>query len=156
MGCLVSRLVRAGLGLVTLACLLVACSEARNSTGMISQRIGEAARAPGAKTVDLAKLTTFGWDRVYAFKPGATREEICAFLGANRASCGRVIRVERTPEGHVCMVFDLRGQVTHVEFHALSNGRFDTDFGGGGLPRERAVFTVRHSTGTGEIWLEPQ
>lgn len=144
------------LAALALGAWLGACSEARNSTGMISQRIGEAARQPGARTVDLGALTTFGWDRVHVFKPGATREEMCAFIGAKRTNCGRVIRVDRTPDGHVGMVFDLQGQVTHVEFHALANGRFDMDFGPEGLPRAKAVFTVRHSTGTQEIWLEPR
>jgi hypothetical protein len=138
------------------ALLLGACSEGRNGTGMISQRLGEAARQPGARTVDLGTLTSFGWDRVYAFKPGAIREQMCAFIGADRNSCSRVIRVDRTPEGHVGMVYDLQGRVTHFEFHALANGRFDTDFGPQGLPRSRAVFRVRHSTGTDEVWLEPQ
>ena len=134
--------------------LTCACSESTNSTGMISKRIGEVTRQPGVKELDLGGLTTFGWDRVYVFKPGATREEMCRFLGANRNDCGRVIRVERTPEGHVAMVFDLRGQVTHFEFHALDNGRFDVSFGESGIARTAAVFKVRRSTGTNEVWLE--
>jgi hypothetical protein len=134
--------------------LAAACSEATNSTGMISKRIGETARLPGSTEVDLGKLTTFGWDRVYAFKPGTTRDEMCKFLGANRNVCGRVIRLEQTPEAHIAMVYDLRGQVTHFEFHALENGRFDVSFGEHGIPRTSAVFRVRRSTGTNEIWLE--
>lgn len=133
--------------------LLLACSEATNSTGSISKKIGEAARAPGARELDLASLTTFGWDRVYVFKPGATRDEMCKFMGAGRNVCGRVVRLERTPEGHVAMVFDLRGQVTHFEFHALSNGRFDVSFGENGIPRSATKFKVRNNSGTGEIWL---
>lgn len=140
--------------LLTLALLLGACSESTNGTGMISKRLGEAARRPDVKEVDLGSLTTFGWDRVYVFPPGATREEMCRFMGANRNVCGRVIRVDRTPDGHVAMVFDLRGQVTHFEFHALDNGRFDVSFGDAGIPRSAAVFKVRRSTGTNEIWLE--
>jgi len=139
-----------------LAALLAGCSEGRNSTGMISQRIGEVARTPGATEVDLGKLTTFGWDRVYVFKPGATREEMCKFMGANRNACGRVIRVERTPDAHVAMVFDLQGQVTHFEFHALANGQFDVAFGDHGIPRSAAVFRIRRSTGIGDIRLEPR
>lgn len=140
--------------LCTVAFLLASCSEATNSTGSISKRIGEAGRTPGAREVEIAKLTTFGWDRMYVFKEGATRDEMCRFLNAPRPVCGRVIRLERTPEDHVAMVFDLRGKVTHFEYHALRNGRFDVSFGENGIPRSATVFRVRHSTGTGEIWLE--
>jgi hypothetical protein len=142
------------LAVLAVSLALYACSESINSTGMISQRIGEAARRPEAREVDLGSLTTFGWDRFYVFKPGATREEMCRFLGANKKVCGRVIRVERTPDAHVAMVFDLGGKVTHFEFHALDNGRFDVAFGENGIPRAATVFKVRRSTGTGEIWLE--
>jgi hypothetical protein len=144
------------LAVLALAAALAACSESINSTGMISKRIGEAARKPDAKQVDLGSLTTFGWDRFYVFKPGATRDEMCKVLGANRNVCGRVIRVDKTPEGHVAMVFDLRGQVTHFEFHAIENGRFDVSFGENGVPRSATIFNVRRSSGTGEIWLEAQ
>ena len=136
------------------ATLVAACSEATNSTGTISKRIGEAARSPGAKEVDIGKLTTFGWDRFYVFPPGATRDEMCKFLNAPRPVCGRVIRLERTPDAHVAMVFDLRGQVTHFEFHALQNGRFDASFGDNGIPRSASVFRIRQNPGTEELWLE--
>jgi hypothetical protein len=139
---------------VLLAVLIGACSEGRNSAGMISQRIGEVVRTPGSTEVDLGKLTTFGWDRLYVFKAGATRDEMCTFLGANRNVCGRVIRVERTPDNHVAMVFDLSGQVTHFEFHAIENGQFDVNFGENGIPRSATVFRIRRHTGTGAAWLE--
>ena len=142
------------LAALAVAILTPSCSESVNSTGTISKRIGDAARQPDVNEIDLGSLTTFGWDRVYVFKPAATREEMCRFLGANRNVCGRVIRVDRTPEGHVAMVFDLRGQVTHFEFHAFNNGRFDASFGENGIPRAAAVFKVRRSTGTNEVWLE--
>lgn len=141
---------------VAVICALAACSEATNGTGMISKRIGEAARTPGATEVRLGSLTTFGWDRVYVFRPGATREEMCKFLGAGRNACGRIIRVEATPAGHVAMVFGLQGQVTHFEFHALKNGRFDVDFGESGLPRDATNFRVRPGTGIEDIHLELQ
>jgi hypothetical protein len=139
---------------LVMAAALAACSEVANSTGMISQRLGDAARTPGAAEVDLGQLTSFGWDRVYAFKPGATREAMCKFLGASRNACVRIIRLEKTPDAHVAMVYDLRGQVTHFEFHALANGRFDFSFGDNGIPRTAAVFRVRHSTGASEFGLE--
>ncbi len=141
---------------ISIICCLAGCSEATNSTGMISKRIGDAVRTPGAREVRLSELTTFGWDRLYVFPPGATREEMCKFIGAGRNNCGRVIRVEKTPESHVAMVFDLQGQVTHFEFHALKNGQFDIDFGPQGIPKSMTNFRVRHSTGTGEIRLELQ
>ena len=137
--------------------LASACSEAINGTGMISKRLGEAARAPGTTEVNLGDLTTFGWDSFYAFKPGVTREEVCQFIRAGRNACGRIIRVQRAPADHTFIIFALRGQVTHVEQHALANGLFDFAFPESGQPRSASIFRVRHSTSGGAdvIWLEP-
>jgi hypothetical protein len=138
--------------------LLVACSEVANGTGSISKRLGEAARSPGATEVDLAKLTSFGWDRFYAFKAGVTREEVCEFIHAGRNICGRIIRIERAPKDHTYLIFALKGQLTHVELHALANGEFDFTFPSSGQPKEASVFKIRHSTSSdGEVlWLEPK
>jgi predicted small secreted protein len=144
---------------VLFACvLLTACSEATNGTGTISKRLGEAVRTPGATEVDLGSLTSFGWDSFYAFKPGVAREEVCQFIGAKRNHCGRIIRIERAPEDHTFIVFGLAGQLTHVELHALANGRFDFSFPPGGHPRSASVFTVRReAAGLGEVvWLAPK
>lgn len=89
---------------LTLAALLLtgmlsACSEMRNGTGMVSQRLGEAVREPGAREVDLGKLTSFGWTYVHVSRPGVTREEMCAWIRAKRSDCGRIIRIEKAPEG---------------------------------------------------------
>jgi hypothetical protein len=138
---------------------LAACSEARNSTGMISQRIGEAARAEGATEVDIGKLTTFGWAYFIASKPGATREEICALIRAGRNVCGRIIRIERAPQDHVFLLFGLDGQLTHVELHDVANGRFEFDFGEQGISRADSVFRIRRSVdsqGRDSIGLEPK
>ena len=134
---------------------LVACSEATNGTGMISQRIGETARTPASREVDLSQLTTFGWDRVYATKPGVSREEVCKFIGAGRNRCGRIIRIERAPEDHMYLVFALNGQLTHIELHAVANGQFDPPLPESGLPKGDAVFRVRHvlNGSTDTLWL---
>jgi len=143
---------------IALVALSVACSEATNGTGSISKRIGEVARSPDTREVDLSKLTTFGWDRFYALKPGTTREEVCQFIGAKRNVCGRIIRIERAPADHMYLVFALEDQLTHVELHALENGQFDFSFPKAGQPRSASVFKVRRSlSGSGEvIWLEPK
>ena len=141
------------------AALLVGCSEARNSTGTISKRIGEAVHTQGATEVDLTKLTTFGWEYFYAFKPGTTRDEVCKFIGANRNVCGRVVRIDRAPADHMFLIFGLNGQLTHIELHAVENGQFDMHFTEQGHPRSRSVFKVRRSSsGTGKdiVYLEPK
>lgn len=134
---------------------LAACSEVSNGPGSISKRIGETARAQDE--VDLRKLMTFGWDRFHALKSGTTREEVCAFIGADRRHCGRIIRIERAPADHMFLVFSLEGRLTHVELHALANGRFDMAIPPEGFPRDAARFKVRRdTTGAGEaLWLEP-
>lgn len=40
---------------------------------MIIQRLGQAVRNAGNQEVALASLTSFGWGRFHALKPGATR-----------------------------------------------------------------------------------
>ncbi len=141
------------------AALLFGCSEARNSTGTISKRIGEAVHTPGATEVDLTKLTTFGWEYFYAFKPGTTREEVCKFIGANRDVCGRVVRIDKAPDDHMFLIFGLNGQLTHIELHAVENGQFDMPFTEQGHPRSKSVFKARRSSsGTGKdiVYLEPK
>ena len=137
---------------------LFGCSEATNGTGAISQRIGAALRDQRASEVDLGKLTSFGWDRFFVFPPGTNRTQVCAFIGANRNTCGRILRVEVPPDGHVFLLFGLGNQVTHVEMHALANGQFDLPPAALGVPREAAVFRVRRSTsGESEVYrLEPK
>lgn len=104
------------------------------------------------------KLTSFGWDRFYVFKPGTPREDICKFIGANRNSCGRVIRYPAVPVDSVTLVFALGGQLTHTELHALANGQFDiAPDDEKGLRKQAAVFRIRRSsssTGTDHIVLE--
>ena len=143
---------------IAVAALALGCSEATNGTGSISKRLGEVARTPGVREVDLGQLTSFGWDRFYALKPGTTREEVCEFIGAKRNVCGRIVRIERAPADHMFLVFALGNHLTHIELHALENGQFDFTFPAAGQPRSASVFKVRRSaSGSGEvIWLEPK
>ena len=140
------------------AALLVACGELGNDTGQISQRIGDLARKPETKQINLAEVTSFGWDRFFIFKPGTKREEICEFIGAKRTNCGRVIRYESVPQTHVALIFGLGSQLTHTELHALANGRFNLPPSERGYPKEAAVFKVRRALAGAEqeLWLEPQ
>ena len=144
---------------IALLVLLTGCSEVRNGTGMISQKIGEAAREPGTREVDLAQFTTFGWDRFYVFTAGTSRDEVCRFMGANRQHCGRIVHYPAVPDDAVTLVFALAGRVTHTELHALDNGRIDVAPAGEGVARSAAVFKVRRTVmaeGLDRIVLEPQ
>lgn len=145
--------------LLALALAASGCSELGAGTGQISKRIGDITRDPSAKEVNLPKLTTFGWDRFYYFKPGTSRDEICKFIGAGRSSCGRIIRYEAVPADHVALVFGLGQNLTHTELHALANGQFDMAVDERGFPRERSIFGIRRSaSGTSRdiIILEPR
>ena len=118
-------------------CALVAggCSELTGGAGQISQRIGEVTSDPAAQEVDLAKLTTFGWDRLYLFKPGTPKKEICAFIGTDGAFCDQVIRHESVAGESMTLVFGLKDELTHAELHAFTNGRFDVRRVKKGFPR---------------------
>lgn len=141
--------------LLLLALGAVACSEVANGPGMISQRIGDVIHDPAATEVDLRKLTSFGWDRFVLFEPGTRREQICDFIGAKRPQCGRIVRYVSVPEDCVAIAFALDNQLTHIELHALSNGRFDLPARGAGHPRPASVFRIRRETST-RVWLEPK
>ena len=142
--------------LVALA--LSGCNDLIGEPGQISQRIGEAATAPSAAEVDLSKLTTFGWDTLYLFKSGTPRKEICAFIGAKENHCNQVIRHESVAGESMTMLFGLKGQLTHAELHALSNGRFDIAPSRNGIPKAACVFRIRKEVapdGKAVVWLEP-
>lgn len=144
---------------LALAVPLLGCSEASNGTGTISKRIGDLVHTSGAKEVDLRKLPTFGWEYFYVSKPGASREEVCNFIGAGRSVCGRIVRIDKAPSDHVYLMFGLNGQLTHIELHALANGQFDMQIPAEGFPKSKAVFRVRRSStgsGTDAIFLEPK
>jgi hypothetical protein len=141
------------------AVVLVGCSELGNDTGMISQKVGKIVHEPGAKEVDFSRLTTFGREYFYFFRPGTPRETICAFIGANRNNCGRVFRYEKVPYTHVALLFGLNGNLTHTELHALANGEFDFELPEDGVSKAKAVFRIRKSSGgSGQerVFLEPK
>lgn len=145
--------------IVVVACGLWACSELGNNTGMISQKIGQVVRDPGAGELDLAKLTSFGWGYFYFFGPGTPRATICEFIGANRNNCGRVIRYDAVPSTHVALLFGLNGNLTHTELHALAHGEFAFEMPKDGVPKADAVFRIRRSAGEPgkeRIFLEPR
>ncbi|QPF73377.1 hypothetical protein G8A07_10915 [Roseateles sp. DAIF2] len=145
--------------LLLLALAAAACSEFGGGTGPISRKIGEVVRDPAAQELDLARLTSFGWDRFYFFPAETSREQICAFIGAGRKHCGRIIRYPVVPAGSVALLFGLDGQLTHAELHALENGRFDLQLSPEGHPRSASVFKIRRipsSSGRDTVWLGPR
>ena len=147
------------IGAVVLSLAVGGCGETSAGAGQISQRIGEVASDPAVREVDLGKLTTFGWDRVYFFKPGTPRKEVCVFIAARDGLCERVIRHQSVAGESMTIVFSLKNQLTHVELHSLANGRFDIEPSRAGLPREASVFKVRRepsTDGKAILWLEPK
>jgi hypothetical protein len=140
--------------LLAVCLALAACTELANGPGMISQRIGDLVRDPAVREVDLGELTTFGWDRVVVFKPGTSREAICDFIGAGRNHCGRIVRYLAVPDDCVALAFALNHSLTHIELHALANGRIDTTAAPVNLPRSATVFRIHRETAE-RIWLEP-
>lgn len=139
--------------------LLLGCSELLNGTGMISKRIGEVVRTPGSTEVDLAKLTTFGWDSFQVLKPGTSREEVCHLIEIRPEGCDSLVRVEKVPDDHMYLVFALGNRFTHLELHALANGQFALQANGASFSRTRSVFKIRRSSnGSGKdtIQLDPK
>lgn len=141
--------------LLVLCLTVAACTGAPNRPGMISERIGELVRDPAVRVVDLGKLTTFGWDRFVVFKPGTPREAICEFIGAGRSTCGRIVRYLAVPDDCVAIAFALDNRLTHIELHALANGRLEATDPPRSQPRETAVFRIHRETSE-RIWLNPR
>jgi hypothetical protein len=145
--------------LLATAMVLFGCGELMGGAGPISKRIGELARETTAKEVDLGKLTTFGWDKVYFFKSGAPKKEVCEFIQADERECPRIVRHESIAGESMTLVFSLRDSLTHVELHLLENGKFDITPTKDGLPREKAIFKIRREIGAegkSVYWLEPK
>lgn len=144
--------------LTALGAGLTACSELANGAGQISQRIGALTHDPQVQQVDLAALTSFGWQRFFLLPAGTSREAICTLIGANRHVCGRVIRYLAVPPGHVALFFHQDGQLTHTELHDLANGTFELAAGPPGCAKEAARFRIQRldrDSGAPRILLTP-
>lgn len=87
----------------------------------VSDRI--AAEASRSKTIDLAKLTQFSWDRVVVFGPYASSERICAALPGSWTQCASTYP-QGLGEGSYLLAFVREGAVVHHELHPRANGHF--------------------------------
>ncbi|MGY4828188.1 hypothetical protein ACVNIS_06400 [Sphaerotilaceae bacterium SBD11-9] len=144
--------------LLTITVLVGAC-DLVNGAGHISQRIGETAKDPSASEVDIGKLTTFGWDRMYLFKPGTPKKKVCEFIEANEKYCDQVVRQESKEGESMTIAFSLANQITHIELHLLENGRFDMNPDDKGIEKSLAVFKIRRETdpnGKTMVYLSPK
>ena len=131
----------------------------KSDIGEVSRSIGNLVHEAGAREIDLAFVTQFGWDRFYYFKSGTNREEICKFLGSPAHRCGMIVPQELVPEGAYTLVFTQDNRLRHIELHRMQNGEFDFPAGAQGLAREASVFRVRHNLSGSErerVVLEPK
>ena len=87
----------------------------------VSDRI--AAEALKSKTIDLAKLTQFSWDRAVVFGPYASSERVCAALPGSWTQCASTYP-QGVGEGSYLLVFVREGVVVHHELHPRANGHF--------------------------------
>jgi hypothetical protein len=149
--------IHSSVSIAVICALLVGYFLLLNGTGMISKRIGEVVRTPGSTEVDLAKLTTFGWESFPVLKPGTPRAEVCRLIEIRPEGCDGLVRVEKVPDDHMYLVFALGNRFTHLELHALENGQFALASNGARYFRGQSVFKIRRSpngSGKGTIQLE--
>jgi hypothetical protein len=150
-------MLRVAIAIFAVSVAATGCSELGGGTGQVSKKIGAITQDPAVRELDLGKLTGFGWEYFYFFKPGTTREEICSFIGAKKGSCERIFRYERVPETHVALLFGLNGNLTHTELHDRAFGEFEIEMKEGGYPRSESVFLIRRSLGgeaVSKVYLE--
>ncbi len=148
---------RFAIAVLALSVAVTGCSELGGGTGQVSKKIGAITQDPAARELDLGKVTGFGWEYFYLFRPGATREEICSFIGARKGNCERIVRYERVPDTHVALLFGLNGRLTHTELHDRTFGEFEIELKEGGYPRSESVFLIRRSLGgegVSKVYLE--
>ena len=107
-----------------------------------SSRLGREIRDPGVTQIDLASITTFGWDEVFLFEPRTPRASVCAALGVRERYCRLVVRTESVDGEHMTIAFRKQGRVTHAELHRRFNGDFLPLGGEQRLRREEARFRV--------------
>ena len=99
---------------LVLALGLTACGRS-----VVSDRIGEQARAPGV--VDMTKAADFSWTQVRIYTPYSSRETVCKDLGKFAPGC-----LEKAPagvpEGEYLLVFVDEGKEVRYIPHHRRNG----------------------------------
>ena len=105
----------------------------------VSDRI--AAEAAKARTIDLAMLTAFPWDRALVFGPYSSKKRICAALPKSFASCAAAYP-QGVGEGSYLLVFVRAESVVHHELHARIQGEFCSQSCVLELEPQTARFTV--------------
>jgi hypothetical protein len=123
-----------------------ACSDPFGGAGHISKKIGDMARDSNVSTIEVARLTSFGWDHMHFFKPGASKQEVCDFIGADKRVCDQIVRDESREGVSMTIAFSLKHRMTHVELHLLENGRFNIRPTAEGVEKSAAVFAVHRET----------
>ncbi|NUZ04724.1 hypothetical protein HQN59_03015 [Schlegelella sp. ID0723] len=110
--------------------------------GTVSGRLGRQIRNPAVTHVDLASVTSFGWDEVFLFPPQTPRASVCATLAVRERFCRLIVRTESLDDETMTIAFRKQGRVTHAELHRRINGDFLPLDNEQRLRREDARFRV--------------
>lgn len=102
---------------------LLGCS-GPNQPGPVSKELHNKLRIEESHDVDLAKLTTFGWDELFMYGPYMLRTEICKQLGISESDCRKQVRAESSDDGEMVLIFRKHGKIVHTELHFRINGDF--------------------------------
>jgi hypothetical protein len=108
--------------------------------GPVSGNIRRAVLVDGAKSLDMAKLTSFDWSSLSLYSPYQFREQICSREKLEWTDCRRV--PPSIDEGEVLLLFRTTQGDVYMERHDRREG----DFANSGGPRPvvpaKAVFEV--------------
>ena len=108
--------------------------------GPVGEKIRRAVIVDGAKSIDIAALTSFGWSELILYGPYQFRERICAREKLEWTDCRKV--PSSIDEGEVLLLFRTVSGDIYMERHDRAEG----DFTNSGAPRPlvpaKAVFEV--------------
>jgi hypothetical protein len=132
------------------------CDSVDGSLEPLSEAVEHAARTH--EPFRLSSVTDFDWDRVYAFPPYTSPEEIERELGFDWGGAGD--SASRTNDAWYLLVFVNGGQVARAFDQEIVRGHLACiggSFVEGGLSPSEAVFRVTHgpdtASGGGLVWL---
>lgn len=111
------------------AAVLPACSPSAGS-GQFSSALWTKLQAERPAEVDLATVSGFAWDELFALAPYSQRDDNCKAMQLDFLEC-RTTVPETVAEGEYFFVFRAKGKIVRAERHLRRHG----DFAGPGLQR---------------------
>ena len=124
---------------LTLATILAACSP----NAPVSKAIND--QLPNAKSINIANLTSFTWEKTYVFSPYTPRKDICTQLVSSWKNCESELP-EYINESTYLLAFMNANELVHFEMFHRQRADFCEFSCALVVQFGNAVFTVNETT----------